>query len=379
MTHSGPHKTGKITASRGVSACALLGVAALVCAPGVGKAQTSSDPSTMTPAATMIDNVASMSVKTGDQVSTLPSNKVSLQVQEIIDVRVDVLTPDVDVEADSTDQRVGFRITNTGNGWQAFDLTFAVIDGGFDPQACTIWVDWDGDGHLDKTRDRQSTVTPVLAPGASVVAWVSCGIPASAPMGSWGRILLRAFPAVLRNGATPGTMATAGNGGVFVVLGRNLRGGTGGTGGSGGGGTGGGTSGGGAGGGTGGGTDGGTSQPATFHVGKVSAQLIKTQTVVDAGGGARAMPGAIVTYSLEARFGGGVAVRQAVVSDPVPAGATYVAGSLTLDGAPLSDAADSDAGRFADGSIEVGLGDIAVPTVRTVTFKVRINPLGSAS
>lgn len=376
MTHSGPHKTSTITASRGVSACALIGVAALVCAPGLARAQ-STNPATMTPAATMIDNVASMSVKTGDTVASVPSNKVSLQVQEILDVRVDVLTPDVDVQADTHDQRLGFRITNLGNGFQAFDLSFSIVDGTFDPQACTIWVDWDGDGHLDKTRDRQSTITPVLAPGASVVAWVSCSIPANAPTGSWGRILLRAYPAILRNGATPGTMATAGNGGVFVVLGRSLRprvlytgGGTGGTGG-----TGGGT------GGTGGGTDGdgGTSPPGTFYVGRTNAQLIKTQTVSDAAGGARAMPGAIVTYSLEARFGAGAAVRQAVVSDAIPAGSAYVAGSLTLDGSSLSDAADGDAGGFADGAIQVGLGDIAVPTVRTVTFKVRINPVGSAS
>ncbi len=366
MTHTGSYKTSKITASRGVSASALIGAMVLVCAPGVSLAQ-ALDPTTMTPAATMIDNVASMSGKTGDQVTAVQSNLVSLQVQEILDVRVDILTPDVDVQADTHNQRLGFRITNLGNGRQAFDLSFSVVGGGFDPQACTIWVDWDGDGQFDATRDRQSTITPVLAPGASVVAWVSCSIPANAPVGSWGRILLRAFPAILRNGATAGTMATAGNGGVFVVLGRSLRprvltgGGTGG-------------------GGTGdGGTDGGTSQPGTFHVGTVSAQLIKTQTVVDAAGGARAMPGAIVTYSLEARFGAGVALRQAAVSDPIPAGATYVAGSLTLDGSPLSDAGDGDAGRFAGGAIEVGLGDVTVPGVRTVTFKVRINPLGSAS
>jgi len=364
MTHPGSHKTSKITASRGGSASALIGSIVLVCAPGVSMAQ-ASDPATMTPAATMIDNVASMSVKTGDQVASLQSNPVSLQVQEILDVRVDVLTPDVDVEADTHNQRLGFRITNLGNGRQAFDLSLTVIGGGFDPQACTIWVDWDGDGQFDATRDRQSTITPVLAPGASVVAWASCSIPANAPVGSWGRILLRAFPAVLRNGATPGTMATAGNGGVFVVLGRSLRPRV--------------LTGGGTGGGTGdGGTD-GASPPATFHVGKISAQLIKTQTVVDAAGGARAMPGAIVTYSLEARFGAGVALRQAVVSDPIPAGATYVAGSLTLDGSPLSDAGDGDAGRLAGGAIEVGLGDVTVPGVRTVTFKVRINPLGSAS
>lgn len=358
MTRSGLHITGKITALRGASACALVGAAALVCAPGVGQAQ-----STMTPAATMIDNVATMTVQVGDKVTAVPSNTVSLQVQEIVDVRVDVLTPEVAVEADTHNQRLGFRITNLGNGWQAFDLTFAILDGDFDPHSCVTWVDWDGDGQLDTTLDRQSTVTPVLAPGASAVAWISCSIPTGAIHGALSRLAMRAYPAVLRNGATPTVMSTGGTGGTFLVMGRNLRPRTY---------TGGGDNG--------GGTDVGTSQPATFFVGqKVTAQLIKTQAVVDAAGGARAVSGSIVTYSLEARFGVGAAARQAVVSDAIPAGATYVAGSLTLDGASLSDAADGDAGRFAAGSIAVGLGDIAVPTVRTVTFKVRINPLGSAS
>lgn len=369
MTRLGLHITSKITALRGVSVCALLGAAALVCAPSVGWGQTASDPTTMTPAATMIDNVASLSMQTDDKVTELQSNQVSLQVQEIIDVQVDILTPEVDVEADAQNQRLGFRIRNFGNGWQAFDLSVSILDGDFDPQACAILVDWDGDGHLDTTRDRQSTTTPVLTPGASVVAWVSCSIPTGAVHGALGRLLLRAFPAVLRNGTTPVVMATAGTSGTFVVLGRNLRprvlvgGGTGGTGG--------GTDG--------GGTDGGVSPPATFRVGKVDAQLVKTQSVTDPAGGARAIPGAIVTYSLEARFGAGVGVKQAVISDAIPTGSTYVAGSLTLDGAPLSDAADTDAGRLAGDSIEVGLGDVAAPAVRTVTFKVRINPLGSAS
>lgn len=352
MLHSGVHKTGKITASRGVTASALAVGLALACAPVAAHAQ-----STMTPAATWIDNVASMTVQSGDQVTTLASNHVALQVQEILDVRVDVLTPEVDVEADSQNQRLGFRIFNLGNGWEAFDLSVQDLSGDFDPQSCQIWVDWDGDGHLDTTRDRASTITPVLAPGASVVAWVSCSIPATAKTGALGRILLRAYPAVLRGGATPGVMATAGNSGVYAVMGPNLRGGTG----------------------NGGAGDGGASQPASFRVGKVNAQLIKTQAVQDPAGGARAVPGAIVTYTLEARFGVGLAVRQAAISDPIPAGSAYVPGSLTLDGAALSDAADADTGRFTGDAIEVGLGDVAAPTTRVVTFKVRINPLGSPS
>jgi uncharacterized repeat protein (TIGR01451 family) len=362
MTRLGLDIISKMTALRGLLACVLAGALVLAAAPACAQ-------STMTPAATWIDNVATLAYADGTALTSLQSNHAMLQVQEILDVRVDVLTPIVDVAADSHDQRLGFRITNLGNGWQAFDLSILDGDDDFDPHTCQILVDWDGDGLFDETRDRVTSTTPVLAPGASVVAWVSCSIPANVAHGTFGRILLRAYPAVLRNGATESQMANAGNGGVYLVMGPNLRprtlftGGTGGSGGTGG---------------TSGGTD-GTSQPATFRVGQVNAQLVKTQAVLDTAGGARAMPGAIVTYSLEARFGAGLAVKQAKISDTIPAGSTYVPGSLTLDGAALSDADDTDLGRFDGAGIEVGLGDIAVPINRVVTFKVRINPLGSAS
>lgn len=338
------------TALSGAVACALVSV-------GLATIPTLTHAQTMTPAGTMIDNVATLGFtdKTAGVV-TQPSNKVSLQVQEILDVSVEVLTPEVEVEPATHNQRLGFRIRNLGNGHQAFDLSLSVMDGDFDPHSCGIWVDWDGDGRLDVSRDKMSNVTPVLAPGQAVMAWVSCGIP-DARHGARARILLRAWPSVLRDGTTDTIMATAGNGGVYVVMGLSLRGGSGGAG---------------------GGTGNGPGTTATFRVGQVNAQLIKVQSVVDVAGGARAAPGAIVTYSLEARFAAGANARDVKISDAIPAGVTYVPGSLTLDGAALTDAEDGDAGRFAAGGVEVALGDVEARTSRTVTFKVRIDPLGSS-
>ncbi|WP_184719819.1 DUF11 domain-containing protein [Caulobacter sp.] len=351
MRHLNHIAADKPTASRGGVAAACVLAAALVCAPGVSKAQT--DPASMTSAGAMIDNIAALTFtdQFGPQART--SNKVSLKVQEIVDVSVETLTPEVDVEADAKDQRLAFRIRNLGNGWEAFDLSFEHIDDDFDPDACSIIMDWDGDGHLDMARDRVIATTPVLAPGQSVVAWVSCHIPSDVRMGALGRIRLRAFPAALRNGATESDMAQAGNGGVFMVFGRYLRGG----------------------GGTGNG--GATSQPATYRVGKADVRLIKSQDIVDALDDGSVVAGTIVTYGLEARVGEGAAARQARITDAIPAGATYLDGSLTLDGAALTDADDGDAGRFANGAIEVELGDIAAQSSRTVTFRVRINPTGS--
>lgn len=353
MRHLNAIIARKPTASCGAVAAMCVLTAAFAGAPGLANAQ--SDPTTMTPAGTTIENVAGLSYTDKNGPQTRSSNRVSVQVQEIVDVSVEALTPEVDVQADSNDQRLAFRIRNLGNGREAFDLSFIHSDDeDFDPDACQIIVDWDGDGVLDMTRDRVTSTTPVLAPGASVIAWVSCHIPSSARNGAMARIRLRAFPTVLRNGATDADRATAGNSGVFMVFGRNLRGGAGGT-----------------------GNGGATSQPATYRVGQVSAQLIKSQDIVDALDDGSVVAGTIVTYILEARVGAGASARQARITDAIPAGADYLDGSMTLDGAPLSDAADGDAGRFANGAIEVELGDLTAQSSRTVTFKVRITANGS--
>ncbi|NQE61240.1 DUF11 domain-containing protein [Caulobacter sp. RHG1] len=350
MRHLNAIFAEKPTAARGAVAAACVLTAALVCAPGVAKAQF--DPASMTPAASIIENVAALTFTDQYGRQALNSNKVALKVQEIVDVSVETLTPELDVEANANDQRLAFRIRNLGNGREAFDLSFEHIDDDFDPEACRIIVDWDGDGRLDMTKDRVSSTTPVLAPGESVVAWVSCHIPENARLGALGRIRLRAFPTALRNGATVSDMSKAGNGGVFMVFGPNLRGGT-------------------------AGTNGGvTSPPATYRVGEVVAQLIKSQQIVDVLDNNTVVTGTIVTYTLEARVGTGGTARQAQITDVIPVGATYLANSLTLDGARLSDAEDGDAGRFTGGAIEVGLGDLAPQSSRTVTFKVRINATG---
>jgi hypothetical protein len=59
--------------------------------------------------------------------------------------------------------------------------------------------------------------------------------------------------------------------------------------------------------------------------------------------------------------------------DPVPAGTTYVAGSMRLNAAGLSDAVDADAGRFTGTGVQVDLGTLVAPATRAVTFRATIN------
>ena len=104
---------------------------------------------------------------------------------------------------------------------------------------------------------------------------------------------------------------------------------------------------------------------------EAAASLVKSQTVRAPDGSATPASGAVVTYALAATFDAAGA-RGAVIEDPVPAGTSYLPGSMTLDGAALSDAADGDAGDCDGRLIRVALGDVAAAVTRTVTFQVRL-------
>lgn len=93
--------------------------------------------------------------------------------------------------------------------------------------------------------------------------------------------------------------------------------------------------------------------------------LTKSQTVLAPDGSARVMPGAIVTYRLEARFD--APTPAVAIDDPIPAGTTFVAGSIAIDGV-----AQPDARHFDGAAVHVALGDIAAASTRTVRFQVNI-------
>ncbi|WP_340168464.1 hypothetical protein [Parasphingorhabdus sp.] len=62
------------------------------------------------------------------------------------------------------------------------------------------------------------------------------------------------------------------------------------------------------------------------------------------------------------------------ISDDVPTDTTYKPESITLEGAPPSDASkDGDAGSFDGGSIAVALDTVPGGQTRTITFQVTIN------
>lgn len=90
----------------------------------------------------------------------------------------------------------------------------------------------------------------------------------------------------------------------------------------------------------------------------------------------RAMKGAVLRYSLAITVSGNGTAGNTVITDPIPTGTAYNSGSLKLNGAILSDPADSDAGEVTGSptTVKVKLGNLTnSSTTQTINFDVTIN------
>ena len=299
-----------------------------------------------TVAGTNIDNVAHATYEqpSGGQVS-VDSNVVTLKVDELLDVTVASTDPaDVATQPGLAGQLLGFTITNGGNGSEAFSLTAVANNGGddFDPAVASIMLDTNGNGAFDAGIDTLYVAgvnDPQLDPDQSIAVFVLSAIPLAAQDGHRGRVDLEAV-AKTGQGAPGTSFAGAGQGGGDAVVGAT-------------------------------GADG--EDDGFYRVARASVSLVKSASVADSFGGSSRAPGATITYSLAATVSGSGSLSNLRVTDSVPAGTTYTAGSITLDGSPLTDASDTDSGAFGAGAIAVGLGNVAAGTTRTVTFKVKID------
>src|SRR5947208_1933397 len=94
---------------------------------------------------------------------------------------------------------------------------------------------------------------------------------------------------------------------------------------------------------------------------------------------ASGMLGDIVTYTIAYQGLGGATATNVAINDVLPAGAVYVPASITLNGAPLTDATGDDAGSFnaAARRVTVTLATVTGSDAGTVTFRARLD--GTAS
>jgi uncharacterized repeat protein (TIGR01451 family) len=109
----------------------------------------------------------------------------------------------------------------------------------------------------------------------------------------------------------------------------------------------------------------------------VSASAITAVKSASVGPGSHtAVPGDIITYTILLTNTGSSPADNIVITDAIPTGMTYKAGSITLGGVPKTDANDGDEANFnvtTLNAITVNVATIAASGTATVTFQVTIN------
>ena len=321
---------------------AALFLSAVTAIPGVIAAPAHA---TATRAGTLINNTATATYDNNGTPATVNSNTVTLKVDEVIDVAVATRdSGDASIGAGSAGNVRSFTVTNAGNGAEAYILSAVGQVGGnqFDPDVTAIAVDTNGNGVYDPGTDQvvaNGAVTAPIDPDTSLTVFVISSAPAGATDTQRGSVRLRA---VAQTGSGPVGTAFAGQGagGGDAVVGAST---------------------------------GSQDALSGFVISRAGVRFEKSAVVADPNGGTHVIPGSIITYRLVTTVQGSGTLPGLKVQDAIPAGTTYVAGSLRLDAVVLTDAVDGDAGTGGSNGIDVSLGNVVAGATRTTEFAVKIN------
>ncbi|MFH1688738.1 MAG: hypothetical protein ABIE42_00695 [Candidatus Eisenbacteria bacterium] len=303
-----------------------------------------------TPSCTEIINQAVATYTVASSSFTQHSNVAATTVAQL--TNVNVVWQDashVTVRPGDSSRVLTFLLTNTGNGPDSYTLSgqSALPGDDFDPLLVGVYLDANGNGLFEPELDVpyvEPFDNPTLSPDESMTVFVLNDIPSDAVTGNTGRSGLTVASDI--GAGEPGTVipGVGGDCGADAVIGQ-----TGGT----------------------------ASAVGTYAVTSVAVLLVKSATVVDAFGGTESVPGAAIFYSIAITVVGSGTARDVVVTDPVPEDTTYLPGTLSLNGVPLTDGADGDAGDVGVttfNTVTVAVGEVAAgaPT-QSVGFNVVIN------
>jgi|GEM_PF-229980 len=295
-------------------------------------------------AGTLIENTAVATYDDGGASRTINSNTVTVRVDELIDVTLTSLDSGP-LTATPGDAVLSFELTNQSNGPEAFRLIAnpTVAGNNFEVMINGIAIDSNGNGVYDPGVDEILTgpeTTAIMAAGDALTVFVLVTVPDTASDGDFSDVELSA-QAVTGFGA-PGTVfAGSGVDGGDAIIGM---------------------------------TGAFATASGRLIAGIASVELVKAVSLRDPFGGTGAVPGTIATFTITATVSGTGSIDNLVVTDAIPAGTTYVPGTLTLDGTGLTDATDGDAGEAsnADG-IRVDLQTVNGGNSHAITFDVEID------
>jgi uncharacterized repeat protein (TIGR01451 family) len=295
-------------------------------------------------AGTDIENIATASYDTAGGTVDIPSNTVTIKVDELLDVTVSSSDPGDKATAPGANANVlTYQITNTGNGSEAYSLTADVARTGddFNPVFQQIVLDTNNNGVYDAGVDTvyvPGANDPVLAPDASIKVFIITNTPATPVNGNRAEVGLLA---VSRTGTgAPGTsFAGQGQGGGNAVVGNT----------------------------------GADAEASGFLIVEAATiSLTKSAVILNPFGGTAPVPGAIVTYKIVATVSGAGSLANVVITDPIPTGTVFQAASIVYETVAQTDAADSDQSNFNGTRVSAAIGTLNAGETRTMTFKVKI-------
>ena len=295
-------------------------------------------------AGTLIENTATATYDEGTVTRTVDSNTVTVRVDELLDVTV-TSQDSGPISAIPGQAVLTFEVTNQGNGPEEFTLTAnpAVAGNDFDTTITAIAVDTNGNGVYDEGVDQilaGPETTPELAADEAITVFVVTDVPGTVGDGETSDVELLA-EAVTGTGAPGTSFAGAGVDGGDAIVGTT-------------------------------GAD--SAATGTLAVNLTAVDLTKAVSLLDPFGGTSAVPGTVATFTLTAEVVGGGSLDDLVITDGIPDDTTYVDGSLTLDGNPLTDASGDDAGEASDAAgISVDIGTVNGGDTFEVTFDVTID------
>jgi uncharacterized repeat protein (TIGR01451 family) len=299
-----------------------------------------------TSADTDITNTATVNYNVGSVPQTaITSNVATFKVDHKVDLSITSNGP-TNTNPGSLDQGLSFTVANEGNYQDTFTLG-AVNQAGdqFDVTGIEYYLD---NGTTPNVKDAGDTLIPptgvVVPRDSSVVVLVVSDIPLTATNGQIANVQLTATAAAQTAGAdNPNAVdrvwADAGNDGAESVASNYLI------------------------------------QAATLSV--VKSAAVVSDPVNGASPNAKAIPGAVVQYTITVTNNGAVPAAAVVLTDNIPSNTTYEASSMTLGGTPLSDAGPTGSTTGSPvTSITINAGTVGFApgsNVATATFRVRVN------
>ncbi len=302
-----------------------------------------------TPPGTIIsDHAVVYYIVEGDSY-TRNSNVTMGRVDELVDVSVVWQdTGPISVNPGDTNRVLTFRVTNTGNGTEAFRLSVDNTSNAdeYNPSFVNMVLDRSGNGIYDAGLDEPYVPTvndPVLPADESTTVFVLNDIPVGISDGDRGNSRLAATSKT-GTGAPGSIFALMGDDNTDAVLGT---------------------------------AGGNANATGTYFASATTVSVVKTALIADPMGGTEPVTGAVITYSITVTVSGPGTAENMIITDAVPANTTYRTGSLALNSVSLTDAVDTDSGDVGGsipGVITVEAGELnSASPEQIITFDVIIN------